>query len=86
MEENDSDNALDDNDVFDPEDKEFAKERIEKLVERSENNTLSEHIYEFISYANALKKRELEMNPYYYKLARPYIFPEEVYKNKPNWY
>ena len=86
LEENDSDNSLDDNDVFDPEDKEFAKERIEKLVERSENNTLSEHIYEFISYANALKKRELEMNPYYYKLARPYIFPEEVYKNKPNWY
>ncbi len=86
LEENDSDNALDDNDVFGPEDKEFAKERIEKLVERSENNTLSEHIYEFISYANALKKRELEMNPYYYKLASPYIFPEEVYKNKPNWY
>lgn len=86
LEENDSDNALDDNDIYDPDEKEFAKERIEKLIERSENNTISDYIYEYFGYANALKKRELEMNPHYYKLARPYIFPEEVYKHNPTWY
>lgn len=86
LEESDWRNALVDYDIIDPKGKKFIKEKINKLVERSESDTISDYVYEYLGYANALKKRELEMNPYYYKLARPYIFPEEVYKNHPEWY
>ena len=71
---------------MDPKDKSFIEEKIETLLERSESDTISDYVFEYLGYANALKKRELEMNPYYYKLARPYIFPEEVYKGHPEWY
>ncbi|MDY5050135.1 MAG: hypothetical protein SPF17_01835 [Candidatus Mucispirillum faecigallinarum] len=86
LEESDWINALVDYDIIDPKGKAFINEKINILVERSESDTISDYVYEYLGYANALKKRELEMNPYYYKLARPYIFPEEVYKNHPEWY
>lgn len=73
-------------DDFKVEYEEILKDNIDELVERSEEGMISEEVYDFIGYANALKKRELEMNPHYYKLARPYIFPEEVYKDHPEWY
>ena len=86
LEESDWSNALVDYDIMDPKDKSFIEEKIETLLERSESDTMSDYVFEYLGYANALKKRELEMNPYYYKLARPYIFPEEVYKGHPEWY
>lgn len=59
---------------------------IDDVYNFSKSPKFLEDALEYFGYCNALKKRELEMNPYYYKLARPYIFPEEVYKKHPDWY
>ena len=59
---------------------------IDDVYNFSKSPKFLEDTLEYFGYCNALKKRELEMNPYYYKLARPYIFPEEVYKKHPDWY
>lgn len=85
MSEYDSRNALDNEWLNKPEQYDTSN-IIHTLIERSKNSIISNEIYEYLGYCNALKKRELDMNPHYYKLARPYIFPEEVYKERPDWY